>query len=138
MGQPGRASKYRGPGKEDGAIPVGFLKGGGPESEAQECLRPRSGRSAREGGRGSGPSGRSTETVWPATGFVDTWFRAMMLNEVGDETTEVQPRVQARGGQAGTGSTGLKCPGSQGIGYRGERGESVGSGGQRGYTQGLS
>src|ERR1017187_2776549 len=63
MGQPGRASKYRGPGKEDGAIPVGFLKGGGPESEAQECLRPRSGRSAREGGRGSGPSGRSTETV---------------------------------------------------------------------------
>jgi hypothetical protein len=39
---------------------------------------------------------------WPATGFVDTWFRAMMLNEVGYEATEVQPRVQARGGQAGT------------------------------------
>jgi hypothetical protein len=38
---------------------------------------------------------------WPVTGFVDTWFRAMMLNEVGDEATEVQPRVQARGGQAG-------------------------------------
>jgi hypothetical protein len=39
---------------------------------------------------------------WPATGFVDTWFTAMMLNEVGYEATEVQPRVQARGGQAGT------------------------------------
>jgi transposase-like protein len=39
---------------------------------------------------------------WPATGFVDTWFRAMMLNEVADEATEVQPRVQARGGQTGS------------------------------------
>src|SRR5580700_202041 len=40
--------------------------------------------------------------AWPATGFVDTWFRAMMLNEVADEATEVQPRVQARGGQTGS------------------------------------
>jgi uncharacterized protein (TIGR04141 family) len=45
---------------------------------------------------------RVTLQDWPATGFVDTWFRAMMLNEVADEATEVQPRVQARGGQTGS------------------------------------
>jgi hypothetical protein len=28
-------------------------------------------------------------TVWPATGFTDTWLRAMMLNEVEYEEAEV-------------------------------------------------
>ncbi len=47
------------------------------------------------------PEHVSRDDDWPATGFVDTWFRAMMLDEVADEATSIQPRVQARGGATG-------------------------------------
>lgn len=39
-----------------------------------------------------------------------------MLNEVAYEEAEVQPRVQARGGQAGTGAGCFQRPGARDLG----------------------
>jgi len=38
--------------------------------------------------------------VWPAAGFVDTEIGCFMKPEVADAETEVQSRVQGRGGSA--------------------------------------
>src|SRR5882672_5252550 len=65
------------------------------------------------------------QQYWPATGFADTWLRAMMLNEVGYEEAEVQPRVQARGGQAGAGARRVQRPGGSGLGDQLERGQPL-------------
>ena len=43
---------------------------------------------------------RGDRAAWPAAGFVDTEIGCFMKPEVADAETEVQSRVQGRGGSA--------------------------------------
>ena len=65
---------------------------------------------------------------WPAAGFKDTLLRWKMKPEVvHGEKKDIQPRVQARGGQAGHRAWRGCGPGSQGPGRSRERAAQVGS-----------
>jgi hypothetical protein len=75
---------------------------------------------------------------WAAPGFVDTLFRAMMLNEVKYGSTIIQPRVQARGGQAGERARGLGDAGREGSGAVAERPGTLGAASRCGSEAGIS
>ena len=68
------------------------------------------------------------EGIWAAAGFDDTLLRWKMKPEVvHGEKKDIQPRVQARGGQAGHRAWRGCGPGSQGPGRSRERAAQVGS-----------
>ncbi len=70
----------------------------------------------------------SEAQIWAAAGFDDTLLRWKMKPEVvHGEKKDIQPRVQARGGQAGHRAWRGCGPGSQGPGRSRERAAQVGS-----------
>ena len=79
-----------------------------------------------------------TAADWPAAGLVDTWIRFSLDQRPLHGTKDIQPRVQARGGEVGQGSRGGCGSGLPRPRYRGERAAALDAGDRCGPAARLS